>query len=156
MLSLHICTPYDTNRLNDLGFLPRSVRIEVNENRVILHVQDILNQLTISTSLRTTSIHIECKRVLNMRLSYKPSPSTNPSPSIDLLSLVRNFDKLLAKRHTRSILLGRDSTRLGLVLDKCDALAAGDQTDFAEALEAAEDACERFDVVVVVRQVLHE
>lgn len=93
-----------------------------------------------------------------MRLSYKPSPSTNPNPnpSIDLLSLVRNFDKLLAKRHTRGILLGRDSTRLGLVLDKCDALAAGDQTDFAEALEAAEDARERLDVVVVVRQVLHE
>lgn len=73
------------------------------------------------------------------------------------MSLIGDLDGLtfLAQRDAGGVLLGADGAGLGLVFDEGDALAAGHQADFLEALEAAEEGGEAVDVVLV-RQVAHE
>ncbi len=68
-----------------------------------------------------------------------------------LLPLVCDLHDLVAvaQRHASRGLLGRDGALLGVVLDEGDALAAGHQTDLAEAVDAAEDVGQGVDVAVV-------
>lgn len=102
------------------------------------------------------------RRTAPHRPTYQPTRSSTSTYTYHayynhLLPLVRNLHELrpIGKRHAGGVLLGGDGTGLGLVLDESDALAAGDEADLAEPLEAPEDARERLDVVVV-GQVLHE
>lgn len=90
-------------------------------------------------------------------------PSLENSPFIPnltryaLLSLVGNLHDLLAvlQSHAGRVLLGGDSTGLGVVLDESNTAATRHSTDFAEALEAGEDGSEVV-LAKVVGQVLNE
>lgn len=73
------------------------------------------------------------------------------------LSLVSDLGGLVVftKLHARGGFLGRNGTRLGLVLNEGNTTATRNKTDFLEAFKAAKDGRERLDIVSI-GQVLHE